>query len=93
MCTAWSVRDILAHLAGAYRAGASFAELRHQFSQSPAATIVVGAIDIHLRVSERITAEQALARSRVGGDAILAADVLQHIVVPLHTSEADPPCL
>jgi hypothetical protein len=33
MCPAWSVRDILAHQAGAYRAGASFAELRHQFSQ------------------------------------------------------------
>jgi hypothetical protein len=28
LCTAWSVRDILAHQAGAYSAGASFAELR-----------------------------------------------------------------
>jgi hypothetical protein len=40
------------------------------------------AIDFHLRVSARITAEQALMRSRVGGDEALAADVLQHIFVP-----------
>jgi uncharacterized protein (TIGR03083 family) len=223
MCTAWSVRDILAHQAGAYSAGASFAELRHQFSQKvppgcemidvvnalqiaeragrtpaelltelrevgpravaarqripwllrnvplpipglgwcrlryltdeiflrdtwshrvdvsyatgrpllltrehdgrftaligrdlarrlipklkgasvlfdldgpaggrfqmgqasiPATTIAMDAIDFHLRVSARISAEQALTRSRVGGDAVLAADVLQQIFVP-----------
>jgi uncharacterized protein (TIGR03083 family) len=223
LCTAWSVRDILAHQAGAYRAGASFAELRHQFSQkvppgcemidvvnalqiaeragrtpvellaelrevgsraiaarqripwllrnvplpipglgwcrlryltdeiflrdtwshrvdvshatgrplllthehdgrftaligrdlarrlapkldgsavlfdlegpaggrfrmgqatSPAASVAMDAIDFHLRVSARITAEQALARSRIGGDEALAAYVLQQIFVP-----------
>lgn len=49
---------------------------------NPAATIAMDAIDFHLRVSARITAEQALARSRVDGDAALAADVLQHIFVP-----------
>ncbi len=223
MCTAWSVRDILAHQAGAYSAGASFAELRHQFSQKvppgcemidvvnalqiaeraghtpaellaelrevgsravaarqripwllrnvplpipglgwcrlryltdeiflrdtwshrvdvsyatgrpllltrahdgrftaligrdlarrltpklngaavlfdlegpaggrfrmgqasiPATMIAMDAIDFHLRVSARITAEQALTRSRVGGDTALAADVLQQMFVP-----------
>lgn len=33
-CTAWNVRDILAHQAGAYAGGASFAEFRHQMSAS-----------------------------------------------------------
>ena len=35
MCTKWSVRDILAHQAGAYAAGASFAEFRRQGMGNP----------------------------------------------------------
>lgn len=34
-CTEWSVRDMLAHQAGAYAGGASFAEFRHQYSARP----------------------------------------------------------
>ena len=35
-CTEWTVRDILAHQAGAYAGGASFAEFRRQYSARPA---------------------------------------------------------
>jgi uncharacterized protein (TIGR03083 family) len=35
MCTKWSVRDILAHQAGAYASGASFAEFRRQGMGNP----------------------------------------------------------
>ena len=35
MCTQWSVRDILAHQAGAYASGARFAELRRQVMGNP----------------------------------------------------------
>jgi uncharacterized protein (TIGR03083 family) len=49
---------------------------------NPAATITMDAIDFHLRVSARITGEQALMRSRIRGDEALAADVLQRIFVP-----------
>lgn len=34
-CTAWTVRDMLAHQAGAYASFASFAEFRHQYSALP----------------------------------------------------------
>lgn len=33
MCSEWTVRDMLAHQAGAYSAGASFAEFRRQYGQ------------------------------------------------------------
>jgi uncharacterized protein (TIGR03083 family) len=49
---------------------------------TPAATITMDAIDFHLRVSARITAEQALMRSQVHGDEALATEVLQQIFVP-----------
>lgn len=35
MCTAWTVRDMLAHQAGAYAAYASFAEFRRQYLNLP----------------------------------------------------------
>ena len=34
-CTEWTVRDMLAHQAGAYAGGANFAEFRHQYSAHP----------------------------------------------------------
>ncbi len=46
-----------------------------------AATIAMDAIDFHLRASGRITAEQALARSQVSGDAALARRALEHSLV------------
>lgn len=35
MCSAWSVRELLAHQAGAYASGASLAEFRRQWLQRP----------------------------------------------------------
>jgi uncharacterized protein (TIGR03083 family) len=57
---------------GCYRIGPAAA---------PDATIRMDAVDFALRTSERITVEQALARSQVAGDGSLARRALEHSFV------------
>ena len=90
MCTAWSVRDILAHQAGAYSAGASFAEMRRQFSQKvpPGCEMidVVNASQIAERVG-RMPAEMIAELHDVGPRAIAARQripwLLRNTVLPI----------
>lgn len=63
-------------------AGPAGGRFRMGQATSPAATIAMDAIDFHLRVSARLTAEQALTRSQISGDQALALHILQHSVVP-----------
>jgi uncharacterized protein (TIGR03083 family) len=88
--TALIARDLAQRLTTKLRGAAVLFDLdgpaggRFRMGQAtnPTATITMDAIDFHLRVSARITAEQALMRGRVRGDEALAAEVLQHSFVP-----------
>jgi uncharacterized protein (TIGR03083 family) len=90
MCTAWSVRDILAHQAGAYCAGASFAELRRQFSQKvPPGCEMIDVVNA-LQIAERVgrTPAELLAELREVGPRAIAARqripwLLRNIVLPI----------
>ncbi|HMQ30986.1 MAG TPA: maleylpyruvate isomerase family mycothiol-dependent enzyme [Chloroflexaceae bacterium] len=90
MCSAWSVRDILAHQAGAYSAGASFAEFRRQFSQKvpPGRELidVVNALQIADRAG-RAPAELLAELREMGPRAIAARQrlpwLLRHMPMPL----------
>lgn len=87
--TALIVRDLLPRLATKLQGAAVLFDLegptggrfRIGPAATPAATITMDAIDFHLRASARISAEEALARSQVTGDAALAARVLEHTFV------------
>lgn len=75
MCSEWSVRDILAHQAGAYSAGASFAEFRRQFSQKvPPGRELIDVVNA-MQIAERAgrTPNELLAELREVGPRAVAA--------------------
>jgi len=90
MCSAWSVRDILAHQAGAYYAGASFAAFRRQMSlKAPPGSELIDVINA-FQLSERTgrTPAELLAELREVGPRAIAARqrlpwLLRQLPIPL----------
>lgn len=90
MCTAWSVRDILAHQAGAYCGGASFAEFRRQMSQKvPPGRELIDVVNAS-QIAERAgrTPDELLAELRQVGPRAVAARqrlpwLLRQLPIPL----------
>ncbi|MDX1417772.1 MAG: maleylpyruvate isomerase family mycothiol-dependent enzyme [Candidatus Promineifilaceae bacterium] len=76
MCTKWNVRDILAHQAGAYASGASFAEFRHQGMRNPYAKeekMLIDAINrLQLEDREGRSPEKLLGELRAAGPQAIA---------------------